>query len=269
LTLAPTSANLNQTVTFIATVAPGTAGNPTGTVNFLDGTTQIGSAALNGGVATFSTSALTAGAHSITAAYSGDGNYNVSTSPATSLAITAPGFGLSASALLPASVAPGASAKSTITITPSGGLNSSTVALTCSVSPAVTPAATCSVAAVSVANNTGTSTLTVVAAGPEAALASPTGLQGSGMKIVLGLMIPAIFFSGAGLKKAGPRKLLGFCLIFLVLGGCLLQVACGASGSASPPVGNSGTPAGTYKVTVTGTANGTVTQTAALSLTVQ
>jgi hypothetical protein len=89
------------------------------------------------------------------------------------------------------------------------------------------------------------------------------------MKIVLGLMIPAIFFSGAGLKKAGPRKLLGFCLIFLVLGGCLLQVACGASGSASPPVGNSGTPAGTYKVTVTGTANGTVTQTAALSLTVQ
>jgi len=54
-----------------------------------------------------------------------------------------------------------------------------------------------------------------------------------------------------------------------VLGGCLLQVACGASGSASPPVGNSGTPAGTYKVTITGTANGTVTQTTSVSLTVQ
>jgi hypothetical protein len=94
-------------------------------------------------------------------------------------------------------------------------------------------------------------------------------LQASGVKLFLGLMIPVMFLSGAGMKKAGLRKLLGFCLIFLVLGGCLLQVACGASGSASPPVGNSGTPAGTYKVTITGTANGTVTQTTSVSLTVQ
>jgi hypothetical protein len=269
LSVAPTSTNLNQSVTLTATVAPGTAGSPTGTVNFLDGATQIGSTALTGGVATFSTSALTAGSHSITAAYSGDSNYNVSTSTAISLAVTAPEFGLSASALSPASVAPGASAKSTITITPSGGLNSSTVALTCSVSPAVSPAATCSLTAVTVANNAGTSMLTVATAGPQAALASPTPLQGSGMKLFLGLMIPVMFLSGVGMKKQDQRKLLGFCFIFVVLGGCLLQVACGASGSAPAPVGNSGTPAATYKVTITGTANGALTQTTSVSLTVQ
>jgi hypothetical protein len=269
LSSAPASANLNQTVTFTATVTPGTAGEPTGAVNFLDGTTQIGSAALNGAAATFSTSALAAGSHSITAAYSGNDSYNVSASTAMNLVVTAPDFALSTTALSPASVAPGASAKSTITIIPSGGLNSSTVAVGCSVSPVLSPPATCSLTAVSVANNSGTSTLTVATVGPQAALASPTGLQGSGMQLVLGLMIPVMFLSGAGLKKAGQRNLLGLCLVFLVLGGCLLQVACGASGSAPATVGNSGTPAGTYKVTVTGTANGTLTQTTSVSLTVQ
>ena len=70
-------------VTFTATVT-GPAGNttvPTGTVNFLDGTTTLGSGTLNGsGVATYSTSTLSAGSHSITAAYAGDTNFLGSTS---------------------------------------------------------------------------------------------------------------------------------------------------------------------------------------------
>jgi hypothetical protein len=69
----------NHSVTFTATVTGGTA-TPTGTVNFFDGTTLLGSGALSSGVATFATSALAAGSHSITATYSGDTTYATSTS---------------------------------------------------------------------------------------------------------------------------------------------------------------------------------------------
>ena len=66
---------LGQLVTFTATVTPSAA---TGTVTFLDGTTVLGSGTLSGGAVTFSSSTLAAGTHSITASYSGDGNYQAS-----------------------------------------------------------------------------------------------------------------------------------------------------------------------------------------------
>jgi hypothetical protein len=71
-----------QAVTFTATVSA-TGPTPTGTVTFLDGTTALGSASLNAsGQATFATSALLAGSHSITVIYGGDGNFSSSTSAA-------------------------------------------------------------------------------------------------------------------------------------------------------------------------------------------
>ncbi len=70
-----------QSVTLTATVAPvsGT-GTPTGTVTFKDGATTLGSSPLNTGSATFPTSSLAVGSHSITAAYSGDAAFGGSTS---------------------------------------------------------------------------------------------------------------------------------------------------------------------------------------------
>jgi len=65
-----------SSVTFTATVSPSTA---TGSVTFKDGTTTLGTGNVSSGKATFSTSALALGSHSITGAYSGDGNYNGST----------------------------------------------------------------------------------------------------------------------------------------------------------------------------------------------
>ncbi|HZV06696.1 MAG TPA: Ig-like domain repeat protein [Gemmataceae bacterium] len=65
-----------QSVTFTATVSvvsPG-AGTPSGTVTFEDGSTTLGTGTLSGGVATFTTSSLTVGSHTITAVYSGDAN---------------------------------------------------------------------------------------------------------------------------------------------------------------------------------------------------
>jgi hypothetical protein len=65
----------NQPVTFTATVTSGTSTVATGTVNFNDGSTTIGSGTLNAsGVATFTTSTLSVGPHSMVAAYLGDAN---------------------------------------------------------------------------------------------------------------------------------------------------------------------------------------------------
>lgn len=71
-----------QTVTFSASVTPEYAGTPSGTVNFFDGTAQIGSGTLNNGRATFSTTSLSVGPHSITASYGGDANFLPSASSA-------------------------------------------------------------------------------------------------------------------------------------------------------------------------------------------
>jgi hypothetical protein len=70
-----------QMVTFTVTVAPQYTCTPTGTVTLLDGGTPIASnLALNGGMATYTTSTLLVGIHQITASYGGDSNFNTSNS---------------------------------------------------------------------------------------------------------------------------------------------------------------------------------------------
>ncbi|HXB74864.1 MAG TPA: Ig-like domain-containing protein [Candidatus Acidoferrales bacterium] len=71
----PNPSNLGQSVAFTATVAavpPGT-GTPTGMVTFQDGNIVLGQVPLNGsGVASFSTSGLALGSHTVTAVYASD-----------------------------------------------------------------------------------------------------------------------------------------------------------------------------------------------------
>jgi len=76
-----------QNVTLSATVSPSGA---TGTVQFFDGATLLGAPTLSGGTATLSTASLSAGTHSITATYSGDGNYATSSSTALSQVVNPP-----------------------------------------------------------------------------------------------------------------------------------------------------------------------------------
>ncbi len=69
-------------VTFTATVTSQTAGIPTGTVSFMDGSSTVGTTPLNAsGVATLTTGTLAVGSHSLTSVYSGDSNSSISTSP--------------------------------------------------------------------------------------------------------------------------------------------------------------------------------------------
>lgn len=72
-------ATAGQAVVFTATVTA-SSGTPTGTVQFLDGATVLGTPAMTSGVATGSISSLTVGTHSITAVYSGDSTFSSSSS---------------------------------------------------------------------------------------------------------------------------------------------------------------------------------------------
>jgi hypothetical protein len=69
-----------QSVTFTATVNVTGAFVPTGTIEFFDGATSLGTRAVGAGQAALSTSTLTLGSHSITAIYSGDSNNGGSSS---------------------------------------------------------------------------------------------------------------------------------------------------------------------------------------------
>ena len=77
----PNPSVIGQSVTFTATVT-GAGATPTGSVEFYDGATLLGTATLAAGVATFTISTLSAGSHSITAHYAGNLNYNTSVSSA-------------------------------------------------------------------------------------------------------------------------------------------------------------------------------------------
>jgi len=69
-------------VTFTATIQTNfvTAGNATGLMVFKDSGTALSTNAVSGGVAAFSTNTLAVGSHSLTAEYSGGGDYLASTS---------------------------------------------------------------------------------------------------------------------------------------------------------------------------------------------
>jgi serine protease len=88
LSLSAASLTQGQGVTLTASVS-GYA--PTGSVQFKDGDTDLGNAVtLTDGAASYSTNALAAGSHSVTAAYLGDANNASSTSAAAILSVTLP-----------------------------------------------------------------------------------------------------------------------------------------------------------------------------------
>ncbi len=75
--------NGGQPVTFTASVTPQFGGTVKGTVTFYDGPTGLTTVFLSGGVATFTTSTLTSGTHSITATYNGSNSFTGSSASLT------------------------------------------------------------------------------------------------------------------------------------------------------------------------------------------
>ena len=83
-----------QSVTFQTKVKPisGT-GVPTGTMNFLNGSTVVGTADLVSGTASFTTSSLSEGTHQMVGEYLGDSNFSVSTSNVLPQTVSSPSGG--------------------------------------------------------------------------------------------------------------------------------------------------------------------------------
>ncbi len=82
VTASANPSSLNQSVTFTATVTPSSGSGETGTVQFqIDGSNVGDPVTITNGTASYTTSTLAVGNHSVVAVYSGDGNFAGSTSP--------------------------------------------------------------------------------------------------------------------------------------------------------------------------------------------
>src|SRR6266403_1672610 len=235
-------------VTFTATVKPATgSGTPTGTVTFNDGTTVLGAGTLSGATATFTTSGLTGGTHSITAIYGGDANFANSTSPG--LTQTVADFSLSASPTAAAATA-GSTSTYALTITPQGGF-SQTISFQCSGAPML---AVCT--APGSVSPTGGSyapfniTVTTMAQSlvpPDTIVRGPWAGLRIGLTWLLALMACAILS-----RLATPRRGYVWQVSSVAMFVLLLCAGCtGVAGTSSTP--KAGTPPGTYTLTLTGT----------------
>jgi hypothetical protein len=70
------------------------------------------------------------------------------------------------------------------------------------------------------------------------------------LSYAMGLFLPAMFLSMAGLTSKNRRRFLSCLLMLIVIGSCLFFAGCG-SGSISSPNNTGGTPAGQYTITIT------------------
>lgn len=120
LTSSGNPALVSTSITLTAT-ASSSVSTPTGSVDFYDAATHLGSGTITSGVATYSTSSLTAGTHSITAVYAGDSNFVSVTSSAASQVVADLNLSTASGGSSTATVSPGSTATYHLTIAPSAG----------------------------------------------------------------------------------------------------------------------------------------------------
>jgi len=272
LTASSDSIVVGSSVTFTATVTGSTGvPAPTGTVTFIDGTTTLGTGTLNGsGVATYSSSALAAGSHSVTASYAGDINNVASISSAVAVSVWS-GPAAYTVTLSPSSgsFAAGTSAVITVTVTSVNGFNSA-AGLACGSLPQNT---TCTFSSNSIAptvSGSATSTLTIATdvkassatLRSENSRSTPARSPFQGPIALAGALVAFLLFPLFGANNRKVRRLLlaMSCAIMFAVIALIGMSGCGGSGPK--------TPKGTYPIQVTVT-SGSLTQSATYSLTVQ
>jgi RHS repeat-associated protein len=247
LTSSSNPAAVGASVTFTATVTGSGTIAPTGSVAFLDGSTTIGSRALSGTTATFSTSGLAAGAHSITASYPGDSNNAASTSAVLTETVSSSPFTFTASSGTSASLTlvRGQSGTMALTVTPQEGF-AEQISFACSGLPADV---TCSFSPATVTPQGGAATTTMTVASGLTAVSRRRG----GLPWTSGLLL-----AGCCLGWAAPRKRKAVAVLLTVaIGLGAMLTGCGTSQKATTS---------TFAVTASA---GTVQQTIDINLTLQ
>ena len=253
LTASPNPAPFGAAVTFTATVSAGSL-TPAGSVSFYDGTNLLTTEALASGAATYTTSALNVGTHTITAAYAVTANFMASTSPAVAVVISPAEFSIAAS---PAAqtVYTGEPATFAITITPGLGF-ALPVALSCSQLPANT---LCKFSPETVPAGGAGAALVVETSAPHAATTVSACAAKAGGAALAGLLLLFI-------PRRLRRRRNGWPVWVAVL--ALLAVGSGVAGCGAPGPLSGGTPLGNQSVTVIATAtNGSQTLTHAATVT--
>ena len=205
-----TNVNVNASVSVTATItsAPYSGAPASGTVQFVvDGANSGSPAAVVNGKAVYTTVFATGGKHAVTAKYSGDANYQASTSGP--LALSADGFMLTAGS----AAVSGTTATASITVVPAGEFNS-TVNLTCSM-PAGLASGACSVSPASLGGG-GHAILTVKAISFVASeRQSPSAAPGRVVAAVLACLLVIVVPSR---KRHLPLRLSLLLLACLVMG---------------------------------------------------
>lgn len=260
LTASANPAFVSNAVTFTAALTS-SAGSPTGTVAFLDGTTQLGTATLASGSAAFTTSSLAVGTHTITAQYSGDANFAAVTSSAVSEIIAdftvAPPTGSSTTA----TVNPGGTANYTLAVNPPSGTTTPTaVAFTITGLPT---GATDTFNPNPVPAGSGPTNVTLSITVPSTAAVVPAST--ARFPLAFALILLPFFGLNRRLRK---RATWLFAILLLAAGSTVLTSCGGGSSNGGGGGGGGGQQPQTYTLTVTATA-GSLTHTATLTLTVQ
>jgi phospholipase/lecithinase/hemolysin len=259
--------NLNASVTFTATVSSA-VGPPSGSVKFMDGTNLLSTATLAGttaSTATYTTTALAAGTHSITAVYVAGTTWAASTSTAISEVVTAPAYTFTAT---PASLTTpaGSTASTALTLTPVGGFTGS-FTLACGTLPANASCLFAPSTLAATGNNVAASgSLTIDTSHTSYSSLAEPSLPGShGNLIAFAALLPCC--GGLALLTRRRRQLRSLWLsaaLVLSFGGAVLGLT--GCGSSSTP---QNTPTGTYQVPVTLSAGGAVVNTITITLVVQ
>ena len=173
----------------------------------------------------------------------------------------APAFGLESSGPTPATIRAGQSATATVTVASRNGFDQP-VSFSCSSLPVVAMPPTCSIDNITPpANGSASGTLTITTTAATSATAPPSlGRSRVFYAIWLSLLGVVSLGTGGASRRRNQALILLWVLVFTSL---LIQVACG--GDSTPSVqnnpGNSGTPAGNYTITVTGTSGSAVSST--------
>jgi hypothetical protein len=258
-------AGANLTVT--ANVVSLTTGVPTGTVDFYEGGTLLGTGIVNlQGVATYSTTTLSPGTHLLTGIYSGDTNFTTSTSSQLSVTVAVGDYTMTAPGYL--TILRGQAATAQITIAPNGGYQGG-ITFSCTGLPSFS---SCAVnPATLTADGTNTSlqaTLTISTTGSSHAQLLPLPGRTDSLPATL-YFLPSAFAGvlliPAGRKRRSGKKLLRFMVLsLLLLLAALGMTACGGSGRQPDS-----TQIGAYTVTLTATGDHGVIHSSSVVLMVQ